>query len=175
MESILYNKDGLTKEDITEEIVRIKVLLLTADEIMVGYSANEYMFIGGHLEPKESLVECLNREVEEETGIKLNLKDASPFLKAEMYRKDYPEIGTNRNNIIYFFAVHLNQEIDSSNTKYTEEEKAGHFATRKIKLANFEEEIIANYEKYPDSKSKSIGIEMINAMRVYNHIKLKRI
>jgi len=175
MVQILYNEDNLAKRDITEEIVRIKVLLLIDDEILVGYSAHEYMFIGGHLEPKESLVECLNREVEEETGIKLDLKEASPFLKAEMYRKDYPEIGINRNNIIYFFAIQLSQEIDLLNTNYTEEEKAGHFVIKKIKLANFEEEITANYEKYPDSKSKCIGIEMINAMRVYNHIKFKRI
>ena len=40
----------------------------------MGYSYNTYQFPGGHVEEGESLIEAVNREVEEETGIILNAK-----------------------------------------------------------------------------------------------------
>lgn len=169
MERILYNKDNLTKEDINKEITRMKVLLINDNnEVMIGYSGNVYMFIGGHLEKNESFLDCLNREIEEETGMELDLKNLNPFLKTEMYCKNYFQKGINVNCIIYFFAVRCNSKINLKNTNYTEEEIVGNFEIKKIKLDNFEKEIISNYEKYP--LAKGIGIELLNAMKVYKSL-----
>ena len=39
------------------------------NEILLGYSYHDYQFPGGHVEDGESLIEAMNRELLEETGI----------------------------------------------------------------------------------------------------------
>lgn len=59
MKEILYNYDNLTKEEITETVIRVKVLLINkTGKIMVDYCDNIYQFPGGHLENCESLLNC---------------------------------------------------------------------------------------------------------------------
>ncbi|MBQ7140291.1 MAG: NUDIX hydrolase [Bacilli bacterium] len=166
MERILYNEDNLTKDDITEEVGRIKVLLFNDNnEILVAYCNNIYQYIGGHLEDNEDLITCLNREVEEETGIKLNISELDPFLITEMYSKDWPKKNANRNSIIRYYAIKTNQKIDYNKINLTEYEKSGDFRIRKINLDEFEKVISDNYNIY--ESAKGIGTEMINAMKVY--------
>lgn len=166
MKQLLINDYNLKKEDITEEVVRIKVLLFKEKNILVGYSNNTYMYIGGHLDNNETLIDCLNREVLEETGMNLEVKDLKPFYKTEMYCKDWPQIGKNRNCIIYYYKVNINKELEPNNTNYTESELEGNFEVRKIPINDFEQEIINNYNKYEEAKN--IGKEMIEAYRIYN-------
>lgn len=167
MKEILYNKDNLTIEDITETVIRVKMLMINSkNEILLGYSHNKYQFPGGHLENNETLIDCVIREVEEETGIKLNLIDAKPFFVIRHYTKNYNGTGENRNSEIYYFEIKTDEAYDLSKVKYTEDEKAGNFELRHINLNNVEEKLI-------NSKNETNAVmvsEMISALREYKNL-----
>ena len=118
---IIKNDLGITKDELTSEVTRIKVLLINSnDEILLGYSRNCYQFIGGHIEDKEDLIKCLNREVLEEVGIDLNIADIKPFLLLEHYCNDHPITKENRNCKHYYYVVKtdLKPNIEINNLCY---------------------------------------------------------
>lgn len=166
MKYIKINKDKINSKSITREETRIKVLLINSkNEILLGYSYNCYQFIGGHLEKEESLINCLNREVTEETGMVLNIDSIEPYLLKEEYYKDYPNKNENYNSKIYYFSIKTDLLPDDLNTNYTKEEKIGNFIYKYVKLDEIENTIIKNFEKY--EVAKIIGLEMLTAIREY--------
>ena len=74
MKEIIYNNDNLNFSDVTSKSVRIKVLLINNGKLLIGNEDGCFMFIGGHQEDNEELVDTLKREVKEEPGISKNLK-----------------------------------------------------------------------------------------------------
>ncbi len=73
MKEIIINENNLTEEDITETKKKTKILLVTTDhKILLAYSHDNYEFPGGTNEEEETLIDTLNREIEEEVGISLN-------------------------------------------------------------------------------------------------------
>ena len=92
MKEIIYNYDNLREDEITELVIRVKVLLLKNDKLSIGNENSIYQFIGGHLEEGETFNECLKREVKEETGIELDDEEiGKPFMKTSYLNKDWPE------------------------------------------------------------------------------------
>ena len=54
MMEIIKNKHKLQENDITEVVKRVKILLINSNnEILLGYSHNDYQFPGGHVEANE--------------------------------------------------------------------------------------------------------------------------
>lgn len=101
MKEIIYNNDNINLRDVTSKSVRIKVLLINNGKLVIGNEDGCFMFIGGHQEDNEELVDTLKREVKEETGIELeNEVINNPFLKIIYLNKDYPNKGENREIII---------------------------------------------------------------------------
>lgn len=169
MEKIIKNKYNITDEEVTEVVTRVKVLLINSNnELLLGYSHNEYQFPGGHVEVKENLVPALIREIEEETGIVLNLEKMYPFAKYISYLKDYPEKGKNRKIVIYYYEIKLDKKPNLKNTNYTDEEKEGHFRLEYISLDEVEEKLKNNAMKFGDPKG--IAKEMLEALKIYKNI-----
>ena len=74
MKQLITNNYNLTDSDMTEVVKRVKVLLVNSNnDVLLGYSYNNYQFPGGHVEENETLVQAVNREILEETGIELNV------------------------------------------------------------------------------------------------------
>ena len=97
MKQLITNKYNLTDSDMTEVVKRVKVLLVNSNnDVLLGYSHNNYQFPGGHVEENETLVQAVNREILEETGIELNITNIEPFACAIGYYKDWPAEGKNR-------------------------------------------------------------------------------
>jgi len=72
MEHIIINNHNLTEEEITDKIKKVKILLINSNsDILLGYSHNDYQFPGGTHEEGEELIDTVNREIEEETGMRL--------------------------------------------------------------------------------------------------------
>ena len=63
LKEIIYNYDYLTEEDITEIVIRMKVLIINSDNIYIVNENGIFQFSGGHLEKNETLLEGLKREV----------------------------------------------------------------------------------------------------------------
>ena len=168
MKEIVTNKYNLTEEDMTEVVKRVKILLVNSnDEILLGYSHHNYQFPGGHVEENEELIDTVNREIKEETGMDLKLKDLEPFARNLGYYKDWPEEGKNRKIEIYYYEVKTDEKPNLDNTSYTESEKDGGFELRYIPLSNVEEELKKNAEEYGDKKG--IAREMLELFSLYKN------
>ena len=169
MKKIIVNNDNLKESDITEVVQRVKVLLVNSNkELLLGYSHNEYQFPGGHVEEGESLIDALNREILEETGLLLNITDINPFACNIGYWKDWPEKGKNRKTEVYYYEVLCDLKPNIDKIKYTEHEKEGNFSLRYIPLDNIEEVLEDNTKKYGDKHG--ITKEMLELIKIYKPI-----
>ena len=166
MKKLITNDYNLKESEITEVVKRVKVLLINSKkEILLGYCNNEYQCPGGHVEDNESYIETINREIKEETGIELNIKDIKPFACTIGYYKNWPSIGKNRKIEIYYYEIKTDEKPILENTKYTESEKEGNFELRYIPLDKVEETFIENSKKYGDKHG--ITKEMLRVFEVY--------
>ena len=166
MKQLITNNYNLTDSDMTEVVKRVKVLLVNSNnDVLLGYSHNNYQFPGGHVEENETLVQAVNREILEETGIELNITNIEPFACAIGYYKDWPAEGKNRKIEIYYYEVKTDEKPNLENTDYTENEKDGNFELRYIPLLNVENVLRTNAEEYGDKKG--IAREMIDLFWVY--------
>lgn len=166
MKQLITNKYNLTDSDMTEDVKRVKVLLVNSNnDVLLGYSHNNYQFPGGHVEENETLVQAVNREVLEETGIELNITNIEPFACAIGYYKDWPAEEKNRKIEIYYYEVKTDEKPNLENTEYTENEKDGNFELRYIPLLDVENVLRTNAEEYGDKKG--IAREMIDLFGVY--------
>lgn len=170
METIIVNEDNLKDDEITEIVQRVKVIIINSNkEILLGYSHNDYQFPGGYVEEGESFEETINREVEEETGIVLDVKKLEPFACNIGYYKDYPEKGNNRKNEIYYYEVFSDAKPNLNNTNYTEAEKEGNFELRYIPIADVRRTLEENTKQYGDRKC--IAKEMLELFDIYEKLK----
>ncbi len=163
---LFINNNNLHKEEIDEEVIRVKGLLINdKNEILLGYSNNTYQFPGGHLEFGETIKDCLKREIKEETGMDVNIKDLDPFMSIKYFSKNYFNTGKNRCNRLYYFVVKTNNKINLDETNYTKEEIAGNYTLKYINLKDVEQELLSNINNNP--KCKTITYEMIEVINEY--------
>lgn len=168
----LYNTDNLTKEDITETVTRVKMILVNSkNQVLLGFSHKTYQFPGGHLEEGETLVDCVIREVKEETGIELTLNEAEPFFVLRHYSKNYCDSGENRNSEIYYYAIKTDAKYDLSKMNYTDYEKEGNFELRYIDLENVEEVLTESISW--NEKNTVIVKEMLEVFKEYKRLNNK--
>ena len=169
MKEILYNYDNLKLEDVDEVVTRTKGLIINSNnEITLGYSHKTYQFPGGHLEDGETLEECLLREIEEETGIKIKDAKLKPFEKITYYNKNYHKSGKNRKNEIYYYIINTDANFDMNNSKLDEWEKDGNFTVKTFPIENVEQVLI---DSIPDNPiNKVIVEEMLDIFKEYNKI-----
>ena len=170
MKQIIENKYNVLESDVTEVVKRVKVLIINSNnEILLAYSNNIYQFPGGHVEDGEKLIDAVNREILEDTGIRLNNYDLEPFACATRYYKDWPNVNENRKNEIYYYEIKLDEKPNLENTEYTKEENDGNFKLEYIPLNNVENVIKENAIKY--GNIKGIATEMIELLELYKNIK----
>lgn len=170
MKKIIYNNDNINLSDITSISVRIKVLLINNGKLLIGNEDGCFMFIGGHNEDNEKLIDTLKREVKEETGIELdNDVINDPFLKIIYLNKDYPNKGENRESDIYYYAVETIKLPNLENVNYTESEINKHFELINIDLNKAIDIIKENIPNHKDNEM--ISKDMIIALEEYGRIK----
>ena len=166
MKKLVTNQYSLKEEDMTEVVKRVKILLRNSNnEVLLAYSHNNYQFPGGHVEEGETLIETVNREITEETGMVLNINSLEPFACALGYYKDQPEEGKNRKIEIYYYEVKTDEKPNLDNTEYTDHEKDGQFELRYIPLNEVEQTLKENADKYGDKHG--IAREMLELFEMY--------
>ena len=86
MKKVIYNYDNLKENEVDEVVIRCKGLIINDNnQIMLGHSHNTYQFPGGHLKDGETLLDCLKREIKEETGIELEDEEINKDLLKKIF------------------------------------------------------------------------------------------
>lgn len=106
-----------------------------------------------------------------DSGISLNLDDVFPIILRKAYYKDYPQIGNNRKNEIYYYVIKTDKVPNLELTNLTDDEKDGNFKLEYIKLDDIEEVIIKNGDKNGDLHG--ITNEMLEVIKIYKNKFLK--
>lgn len=166
MKKFINNTNNLKETDINEVVRRVKVLLINSkNELLLGYSHNEYQFPGGHVEEKETLVDAVNREIEEEIGVNINATNIEPFACSIGYWKDWPEVGKNRKTEVYYYEIFSDIKPNLNNVSYTDHEKDGKFRLEHVPLDKIEIVLDDNIKKYEDKHG--IAREMKELLKYY--------
>ena len=169
MKEIIINEDLLNENDINEERIRVKCLLINSEnKLILGFCNNRFQFPGGHLKENESLSKGLIREIKEETGIEIENKDYDPYLKITYYIKNYHNQNINIKNIIYYYFVKTDDKINPMNTNFDKEEIDGKYELRIISLKDATMYLKDNLND--DIKGNNIIYEMITAIEEYRKI-----
>ena len=166
MKTILRNKNNLTENDITELVVRVKTLLINNNKILIANENGTFQFPGGHLEENETHLQCIKREILEETGIVLDDNEIKECIyKVTSYSKDWPEVGKNRQCDIYYYIVKTDKNPNLNNLNLTESEKNLNFEVEFIDLDSSIDFLNKNMER--NTKNYAIVPDMIEAIKEY--------
>lgn len=169
MKKIIINTDGIKDNEIDESATRAKALMINSNnEILLGYGFDTYQFIGGHVNDDESITEGLKREIEEETGIIIEEADLKPFMKIIHYTRNYRNTGKNRENIIFYYYIKNEDEINMKKVNYDEWEKKGKFTVKKINMNDLEKVLI---ESIPNNEMNQLIVEeMLEVIKEYKKV-----
>ena len=128
MREIIYNKSNLVDEDISRIIKRAKLVLENNDGNILLCSSNDNYFLpGGRCEDNEDFIDCLVREVLEETGIVLPSFDSDAFLTINHIWNDIDN-NVNIKLIANYYSFKHDCYFNLDNTNLTEEEIDGGFS-----------------------------------------------
>lgn len=166
MEIKIRNEYGISKEEITNQVTRVKALIINSkNEILFGYSSHIYQLIGGHLEEGEDIKIGLQREIKEESGILVPVEWMVPLMLREDYRKNEPQPGENRLSRIFYYKIETDDKINRKQTQYTQREKEGNFELKYVSIEKAEEILKENASIYPEAAW--IAMEIIEVLQEY--------
>lgn len=140
MKTIVFNDDNLTNEDIKEQKIKARAIIVNdSNELLLSHYAGLYMLPGGKVDKGEDILQGLVREIREETGILLSKEQITPFLFLRYFVKDYPvknSINSLKNKLTdtYYFIVKVKDNINLNKTQLTENEVQGNFEMLRVKL-----------------------------------------
>ena len=168
MKEVIYNYDNLKENEIDEIVIRCKGLIINnKNEIMLGYCHNTYQFPGGHLEENETLLDCLKREIKEETGIELEDDEINKNIieKNTRYTKNYHNTNKNRKNEIYYYIIKTNKLPNINNNHLDKNEIEGNYIIKMINLYDVENTLIDSISL--NDINKIIVEEMLDVIKEY--------
>ena len=168
MKKHIINDHNLIDEDIEMKVIRVKGLIFNSKgQILLVYNNNTYQFPGGHLNENEEIDECIKREILEEIGIEVEVKER-PFICIETYDNNYFNSDRKVLNTIYYYKFFTDEMPDITKTNYDEFELESEFKLFYINFNNIEEFINKKIEeKEIDEK---IAREMLYVIEEYNEI-----
>lgn len=119
-----YNKDVVY--DRTVNKVRAIVLNKEGKALIEKY-AGLYMLPGGSIDDGETELMALKREIQEESGIDIDIETAEKFLQINSFDENYydrkEKRNINRNTNTAFYFVETDKEIDFNKRQLTQSEK----------------------------------------------------
>jgi len=168
MKEIIFNENNLTDEDIESEVIRVKALIINSNnKILLAHNNNTFQFPGGHIEDNENMDDCIEREVLEETGIHVLVKE-KPFLCIKTYDNNYFDTGKKVLNTIYYYRFFSDDKPNYEETHYDELELATDFDLFYLKFSDLKNFLIDCIDN--DKIDINIGKEMIEVVNVYNEL-----
>ena len=165
METIIINDNNLNDDDIESKVIRVKGLIINSSgKILLAHNNNTYQFPGGHLEDNEDIDCCIVREIKEETGISVKVKER-PFLCIKTYDNNYFDTGKKVLNSIYYYRFFTDELPNFDETQYDGLELATEFNLFYVVFADLEN--FLNKEMKDGNIDTNIGREMIHVFNIY--------
>ena len=152
----IYNSDNLTFEEIDEKTTRARAIIINSNnEVLMCYSngLQHYEFPGGHLEKGESLEDGLKREIKEETGISIDVKEIKEFYAIKYYCKNYHNSGKNRLVEIFYYIVYCDSVYENSKRQLDSNEIIQNYECRYIKVNELKNILIENKKTTKENNS----------------------
>lgn len=166
MKEIIHNNDNLKELDITERKYRARgVIVNSNNEILLGYCDSVYQFPGGHLEDNETIMDCLLREITEETGIELEKDIPKLFYRIKYYNRNWPEEGINRYTEFDYFLIKTDEKYNTNNMHLDERESELGYELRYVKFEDFEK--VLNDTINDNHMNEIVYPEMINVFNEF--------
>ena len=164
------NLHNLTMSDIQKQQHRVKIILLNSkNEILLCRRNGVYNFIGGHIEKGEGTLECAQREVREETGMMVKLRDFElPFYKLQCYEKNYYNLGLNYYTTIQFLVGNTDEQIDLNKRQLDENELKQVFTLEYIPYKQLREILEENRIIAKKENREFIINEMLHVLEQYD-------
>lgn len=167
MKRILLNDDNLKEEELDFEVIRVKGLIInSAGDILIAHNNGTYQFPGGHKEDDETLDDCLEREIKEETGI--NITSPGPFMQITTFDSNYFNQNKKVCNKIYYYVINTDEVPNYAETHYDELELQTEFNLFYISLAKLREFLNESIEN--KSLDEKIGREMLLVLDEYDNL-----
>ncbi len=168
MQEIVFNDSNLTDNDIEQSVTRVKALLINSKgKILIVYNNYTYQLPGGHLKDSEDIDQCIIREVREETGIDLDIKE-DPFLRIKTYDDNYFDTGKKTLSTIYYYRFIVDDLPDINKTQFDELELSTEFKLFYVMFSNLRSFLEKAYEE--KKIDKSILKEMLKVLDVYDNL-----
>lgn len=168
MKEIIINDHNLTDDDIENKVIRVKGLIINSrGKILLAHNNNTFQFPGGHLDDNENMDDCITREIKEETGIHVFVKEG-PFLCIKTYDNNYFGTGKKVLSAIYYYRFFTDDLPNFEETHYDELELATDFDLFYIVFEDLKSFLQKCMED--DKIDPNIGREMINVVDVYHEL-----
>ena len=165
MKRIFINDANLTDADIDYEVIRVKGLVInTNNELILIENNNTFQLPGGHNRKDEPLEVTLEREIREELGYDIDIKNG-PFMMITTYDPDYMNSGSRVCNKIYYYVVYSDIEPNIDNVRLDAQETETDFSLFKIAMKDLE--LFLNNCIEDGSIDSSIGREMLLVNQEY--------
>lgn len=169
MKEIVHNRDNLTMNDINDHVYRSRGIIVNSkNEILLGKCSGIYQFPGGHLEGEETMLECLKREVKEETGIDIGNYNEEPFFKVRYLTKNYPNEGNNRYTEFNYYRILTDELFDLKNVNYDDYEKENHYKLEYVSLDDFDRVLDETVNE--NARNEHLYKELKKVIREYKEI-----
>lgn len=164
--------------DYEKQVNKVRAIVINKQGrcLLVKY-AGLYMLPGGKIDGGETELEALRRELEEESGIKINMNESEPYLEIETYDKNYydrkEEKNINRITNTKFYIVYTDQEINDNNKKLTESEKEENQTIEFINLSRIPYLVETN--KTDNRKKANFDREILTALKEFQKFKEEKV
>ena len=174
MKEISINKTRLKESEITEVLEKSRIVLRNNDkDFVLSHFERVYFLPGGKIEVNESPVECIKRELMEETNINILLDDTEPFLVVKNYLRDYEgRDGKVVNRLVktyYFTGFTTKDDIEYFNLTIPERRddlRAFYISTEEAR------ELLKEYNK-DNPKATYLALETLRVLDEYETLDLE--
>lgn len=167
MKTKTINPNNVKPNQVNDTVTRVKAFVFNGDYLYLDKIDWGYMLPGGHVENNEDFDLALVREVEEETGIKLDKSDSiERFYVTEKFTKNYKDTGRNRLNRIVYYIVKTNKTPNLSNINLTQDEREHDLKVLKIHKTEFENTLNDSIKNEVNEGFTVIAEEMLEAYSV---------
>lgn len=168
MKQVVFNKEGLTDDEIEMREQRVKVVLRNSnDELLLCKVDGVYHFVGGHPEGEESINNCAKREVKEETGIDMESESFTPFLELKQYKSDYFGTGKNGLATITYIDGKTDERFNYGKRDLDEKESEKEFVLEYVKIDDVMRVLETNKEVSKIQNKEFITTEMMYVVSEY--------